>query len=413
MSRLKGRLADLRRQTGQRPDAPAPDARPEPAGPSLAERVQRAGGARRPPREDLGPEGLEQRIGAAPLAEGVLVRDRCLPLAEGYEGAALSGAASVPAALPEAAGLAPEGAVFLDTETTGLAGGTGTVAFLVGLARIEGDALIQRQLLLTRFGGEAALLAAVADWVGEGDHLVTFNGKRFDVPLLTTRCRLSGRPDPLAERNHLDLLYPFRRLFGRRFPDCRLATAEQRLLGVTRPDDLPGAEAPQAWFDFLHAGDAGRLPAVVQHNERDLLALAALVPTLDRIHADPAAWDADVVAAARAHHQRGEEDRARALLEANREHLDAHGQRALAWLYRRQGQWPKALALWEELAAGGCRDSRERLAKYWEHIARDVERALAWAAPLAGTPEGERRLARLRAKQAQGPSPEGPENAGG
>ncbi|HKL77658.1 MAG TPA: hypothetical protein VJ985_04740, partial [Gammaproteobacteria bacterium] len=99
MSRLKGRLADLRRQTGQRPDQPATETGPAPAGPSLAERVQRAGGARRPPREDLGPEELAERIGASPLAEGVLVRDRRLPLAEGYEGAALSGVTRAPEAL--------------------------------------------------------------------------------------------------------------------------------------------------------------------------------------------------------------------------------------------------------------------------------------------------------------------------
>mgnify|MGYP006286648297 CR=1 FL=1 len=398
MSRLKGRLADLRRQTGQRPDSPAPDPGAGPSGPSLAERVQRAGGPRRPAREALGPEELAGRLGAEPLAEGVLVRDHRLPLAEGYQGAPLAGADQAPAALPEAAGLIPERAVFLDTETTGLAGGTGTVAFLVGLARIEGDALVQRQLLLTRFGGEPALLAAVADWVGEGDHLVTFNGKRFDMPLLTTRCRLAGHPDPLAQREHLDLLYPLRRLFGRRFPDCRLATAEERLLGVTRPDDLPGAEAPQAWFDFLHAGDAGRLPAVVRHNERDLRALAALVPMLDRVHAEPVAWEADVLAAARGHLQRGAEDRARELLAAHRDHLEPDGLRELARLYRRRGAWPEALAIWEALAERGCRDSRERLAKYWEHVAGDVATALAWAAPLAGTPEGDRRLARLRGK---------------
>ncbi|MFA9461038.1 ribonuclease H-like domain-containing protein [Thiohalorhabdus methylotrophus] len=413
MSRLKGRLADLRRQTGQRPDAPAPESRPAPAGPSLAERVQRAGGARRPPRENLGPEELAERIGAEPLAEGVLVRDRRLSLAEGSEGAALGGAAGVPEALPEATGWDPGRAVFLDTETTGLAGGSGTVAFLVGLARIEGDALVQRQLLLTHFGGEAALLAAVADWLGEGDYLVTFNGKRFDVPLLTTRCLLAGRADPLAGRSHLDLLYPFRRLFGRRFPDCRLATAEQRLLGVTRPDDLPGAEAPQAWFDFLHAGDAGRLPAVVQHNERDLLALAALVPVLDRIHAEPGAWGADVLAAARGHLQRGAEEQAFALLAAQRDALDGEGLRELARLHRRREEWPLALALWEELAARGCRDSRERLAKYWEHIARDMEKALAWAAPLAGTPEGDRRLARLREKGAVDRDLQGEKRLGG
>ncbi|MFP4615657.1 MAG: ribonuclease H-like domain-containing protein [Thiohalorhabdus sp.] len=408
MSRLKGRLADLRRQTGQRPDAPASDARPEPAGPRLAERVQRAGGARRPSREKLDPGELAERIGAEPLAEGVLVRDRRTPLAEGYEGALLTGAARAREALPEATGLVPERAVFLDTETTGLAGGTGTVAFLVGLARVDGDALLQRQLLLTRFQGEAALLAALADWVGEGDHLVTFNGKRFDLPLLTTRCRLAGCPDPLAGRAHLDLLYPFRRLFGHRFPDCRLATAEQRLLGVTRPDDLPGAEAPQAWLDFLHAGDAGRLPAVVRHNERDLLALAALVPTLDRIHAKPGPWGGDVLGVARAHYRFGEEARARKVLAANREHLDAEGLRELARLYRRRGAWTKALAIWEDLAVRGCRDSRERLAKYWEHVAGDVETALAWAAPLGGTPEGERRLARLRGKRGSGPAEPGP-----
>src|SRR5690606_31598786 len=129
--------------------------------------------------------------------------------------------------------------VFLDTETTGLAGGTGTVAFLIGLGRVEAGHLVVRQFWLTSFAGERDLLAAAGDWVDGVDGMVTYNGRSFDLPLVATRCRLAGASDRFSGLRHLDLLGPTRRAFARRWEDCRLTTAERRLLRFERVDDLP------------------------------------------------------------------------------------------------------------------------------------------------------------------------------
>ena len=165
---------------------------------------------------------------------------------------------------------------FLDTETTGLAGGTGTLAFVVALADWRGERLRVRQLLLTRPAGEAAMLDCFAAWWQPGDELVSYNGRSFDAPLLATRCRLHRRANPLLERVHHDLLHRVRRRYRGRWENCRLITAERELLGVQRIDDLPGSAAPAAWRDWLANGRAGELLRVLDHNRQDLVSLALL-----------------------------------------------------------------------------------------------------------------------------------------
>jgi len=288
--------------------------------------------------------------------------------------------------------------IVLDTETTGLAGGTGTVAFLVGLAFLSEGVLVVRQYLMARFGAEEALLAEVARDLHGAGGVVTYNGKSFDGPLLAARFRLAGRSDPLGALPHLDLLHPVRRLFAGCLTDCRLATAERQLLGFVREDDLPGWQVPMAWLDYVRQGEAARLPAVVRHNRRDLVSLAALLPALGEAHGDPEAVGGDTLAVARAFAKAGEEGRALDLLERVRPRLDPAGLLELARLYRRCGRWEPAIAIWGGLADNGCRESLERLAKYHEHVRRDPRRALVHAAQLAGSPEGDHRVRRLRAK---------------
>src|SRR5262249_57224124 len=146
---------------------------------------------------------------------------------------------------PVGQALSAEQLVFLDTETTGLAGGTGTLAFLVGLGRIDGEVLRLRQFFLTGFRGEAALLQAAAAWSAGRQYLVTFNGKSFDAPLLTTRYRLARLPDPFADLHHVDLFHPTRRAVSRQWPDWRPQTPEKRLLGVQPGPDLPAHLLPE------------------------------------------------------------------------------------------------------------------------------------------------------------------------
>lgn len=183
--------------------------------------------------------------------------------------------------------------VFIDTETTGLAGGTGTLAFLVGIAVAEGGALVIEQFLLTRPGAEAQLYQALAAALPPEPIWVSFNGRSFDMPLLATRQRLKRRVDVFAQRPHWDLLHPLRCAFGAKWDNCRLASAEQRLLGIERHDDLPSAQVPAAYRDWLARGESAALRRVLDHHRQDIASLAALLVALDRVYADPGAYGAD------------------------------------------------------------------------------------------------------------------------
>lgn len=172
-------------------------------------------------------------------------------------------------------------ALFFDTETTGLAGGTGTRAFMLGVACWQGDAFHVRQLLITTLAAESAMLAAFARWLHPDAILVSYNGKSYDLPLLRARYRLARLPDPTAGREHIDLLYPARRRYRGVFEDCRLATIERRVLGIVREDDLPGSEAPAAWLGWLRGQSAANLRRVLAHNQQDVVSLARLLRHLD------------------------------------------------------------------------------------------------------------------------------------
>jgi len=381
---LKDRLSTLRgqagAQSGPEADTPAPGAdiaarvrRLRPAGSAGAANTQAVRRPIEPTRRDA---SLAEHLEGEIWAPGVVLIERRLALDESHGARALHSIARTHEDLPEAAGYAPEDWVFIDTETTGLSGGSGTVVFLLGLARVQDGALVVRQYVLSAFAGEAAMLEAAGEWLGATAVLVSYNGKTFDVPLLAARCRLAGVGDPFSRREHLDLLHPTRRAFARTWDDCRLATVERRLLEFRRANDLPGSEVPAAWLAFVQSGNARLLPDVARHNYWDLVSLAALLPALSEVHADPGAWNADVVGVARACRQRGEEDRARALLGAHRDRLDDAGLRELARLQRRAGAWERACAIWEELAARGCLESRMNLAKYHEHVRRDPGQAL-------------------------------------
>ncbi len=177
--------------------------------------------------------------------------------------------------------ITPESLLFLDTETTGLAGGTGTVAFVVGLAWIDGASLRLVQWLMASFAAERALIGRVRERLARAAAIVTFNGKSFDLPLLKARARLTGGDLGVQDVPHLDLLHATRRLLRAGWPDCRLRTAEAEALRIERVDDLPGAEAPGAWRRWLARGDGSLLERVLDHNRADLLSLAALLSLME------------------------------------------------------------------------------------------------------------------------------------
>ena len=164
-----------------------------------------------------------------------------------------------------------------DTETTGLAGGTGTRAFMIGAGDWVGERFRVRQLTITTMAAETAMLRTFAGWIAPHTVLVSYNGKCYDAPLLATRYRLARLVNPLSGLAHLDLLHPVRRHWKGVWENCRLATAERQLLGVVREDDLPGAEAPAAWLTYLRGGSAANLRRVAGHNAQDLKSLAGVL----------------------------------------------------------------------------------------------------------------------------------------
>jgi uncharacterized protein YprB with RNaseH-like and TPR domain len=170
-----------------------------------------------------------------------------------------------------------------DTETTGLAGGTGTRAFMIGAADCVDGQLRIRQLLTTTLAAETAMLETFAGWLAPQTVLVSYNGRSYDAPLLKTRYRLARLPCPIAPLRHLDLLHPARRRWRGRWENCKLATIERRVLQVLRDDDLPGSEAPRAWRDWLAGGDATDLRRVLAHNHTDVRTLFALLAHLGKM----------------------------------------------------------------------------------------------------------------------------------
>lgn len=249
------------------------------------EQVRRRGEQRQGPVFPSPGVSLAERLGGKEVAPGLVEVVRVYPLAYRHGRLSLRRLAQVDGdrggALRHPGPIDPRRLLILDTETTGLAGGAGTVAFLLGVARLTDAGLEVRQWLMTAFAGEPALLDRLAASLGSEDSLVSFNGKSFDIPLLRTRARLHGRADPLAGRNHLDLLHALRRGHGKQLPDCRLKTAEIHLLGLERPHDLGGEFAPGAWRDWLRTGQAGRLNEVLAHNRDDLLSTAVLLAVLE------------------------------------------------------------------------------------------------------------------------------------
>ena len=166
--------------------------------------------------------------------------------------------------------------LFFDTETTGLAGGTGTRAFMIGAADVSATGLRVRQLTITNTTAESAMLEEFRKWLSPRTVLASYNGKSYDAPLLKTRYRLMRQREPLTGLAHVDLLYPSRRRYRGVFENCRLGTIERRVLGIVREDDLPGSEAPGAWLGYLRGGSAHLMRRVMTHNRQDVVTLARL-----------------------------------------------------------------------------------------------------------------------------------------
>lgn len=313
-------------------------------------------------------------------------------------------------------------ALYIDTETTGLAGGAGTLPFLIGMAWFEDQRLCVEQLFLPRPGLEGPLLARLAERIRQASAIVSYNGKSFDWPLLRTRFVLNRLAAPALPR-HLDLLHCARRVYKARLGSVRLIHLEQAVLGFERVDDIPGELIPQTYFGFLRGVTSGsELKPILEHNRSDLIALPALLGEMvQRFRGEHARQDArDQLGFARVAARASAAERAIALAESAVE-ADLRGELSYAALYLvgelklKQADHAGACAAFERALEASLHDGdRARahlaLAKLHERKTKDYARALFHAALTAaceGEDASERRCARLRQRMARVP-PRGP-----
>jgi uncharacterized protein YprB with RNaseH-like and TPR domain len=331
---------------------------------------------------------------------------------------------------PRLAEADPRAFAFLDTETTGLAGGTGTYAFMVGVGRYENETFQLAQFFLRDPIEEPALLDALTEFLQPCAALVTFNGKAYDVPLLNARYLTNGGESPLTSTAHLDLLPLARRLWRDRLPSRALGYLEEHILGVIRTqEDVPGWMIPGLYFDYLRDGDARPLKSVFYHNAMDVVSLAALLNHMAGLLDAPlntpeAGWGAtihglDLVAMGKLfehlqHHETAVQLYDRGLGQDLPEEAYWETVRRLSFVQKRQGDFKAAIALWRQAARKNQIYAHVELAKFYEHKAHDYSEATGWTqaaidlvaasgfprqARQRWLPELEHRLARLQRKR--------------
>jgi len=278
--------------------------------------------------------------------------------------------------------------IFLDTETSGLAGGTGTYAFEVGLGRFTDEGFQLAQFFMRHPGEEAALLAGLTEFMHGMKAVVTYNGKSFDIPLLNTRYTLMGMTSPFENIAHFDLLPLARRLWRIRLESRTLSNVEGKILGVQRGDEeVPGYMIPEMYFEYLKSHDARPLAGIFYHNAIDILSLAALYSHMAFLlhdpHSDEIHHGEDVVALARFFESMADIDQAqrlyqKALGSALTEDLYWDTLERYSFLLKRKRDWEAAIALWELAASNSGLYAFEELAKYYEHRDKDLGSALQW-----------------------------------
>lgn len=279
---------------------------------------------------------------------------------------------------------------FLDTETSGLAGGTGTFVFMIGVGRFDSrrSTFNTSQFFLRQPDEEQAMLTALSEMLTDCEAVITFNGRGFDIPLLQTRFTLNRMVAPALTAPNIDLLLPARRIWRDHLPSCALASLEAHVLGVYRDQaDIPSYLIPQMYFDYLRSGDAAEMPRVLHHNLQDILSLTTLLARLGRLLTDQAdetldaaelvslgRWYADLRLDAQA-----EAAWRRALERPLPPHAEAAACKRLGFLLKRQERYSQAIPLWERLATVESDVTAHiELAKHYEWREHNWAKALEW-----------------------------------
>jgi len=339
--------------------------------------------------------GLPYRHGRYELGDLIGTAGRLLPIATRQNGkkGGKSGKGKGELELGESSDpIDPYKLLFLDTETTGLGVGTGNVPFMIGFGYYADGAFVVEQTLIRHPGEERAMLAYLLGHLQGKTHLVTYNGRTFDWPVLANRFILNGWRRSGEEPGHLDFLPPSRALWKNTLPSCRLGTVEEERLGIHRGDDVAGALAPSLYFQFLSDGDPVHLHGVYKHNEKDILTLASLsvhFATLlggDGNGEGPAANEERYRTAAWLE-QHGRPEASERLFDSLDFESDEDGtwRMALAARYKKMGRFDRALPIWRssadraELSAAPRYDAHVELAIYHEHRDKQLLTALSYA----------------------------------
>ncbi len=277
--------------------------------------------------------------------------------------------------------LDPEDFVFIDTETTGLSGGVGTIAFEIGIGEIIGEKFVVTQLWMRDYDEEEDMLAQFASKMRGRKAIVSFNGKSFDLPLLIARCRMNRIPVFFEDLPHMDLLYPARRLYKLRLKQCNLTHMEETVLGLHRKNDIPGSEIPALWYQFLKDRDDSKLKQVFSHNFEDVYTMGKLFRVLYDAHSSPTqqTHQEDLFSMARIYDKAGDSVQAeRCYVSVNRGSLKVEAGRALTRIYRKSGRIEDMETLLSDMVSketGGIFPYVE-LAKLYEHRLHDNRKAL-------------------------------------
>jgi uncharacterized protein YprB with RNaseH-like and TPR domain len=350
---------------------------------------------------------LDYKYGRVSLGQGLKIEGRILALLAHNE------------AFKE---LSLSSALFLDLETTGLSGGVGVIPFLIGFGYFGQESLEIRQFFLGEPAEEEAMIQEVYRFLESNpfECIVSFNGRGFDLPILETRFTLHRLPFPLADLPHLDFIFAARQLWKHKHESCRLSHLAEQVLKASRWEDIPSSEVPVRYFSYLRSGQFSFVEPVLEHNVQDILSLLGIVIAASELLKSSSFTEdmdsSDLIGLARILEAAGEAERSFELLEmALRqgvpESLAFSLKKKLAWYWKKNRQWARAVALWEEMAPAGKLFCYRELAMYYEHCCHDYERArelaaegLSLARGVSRTYEEDflRRLQRLEAKIQKG-----------
>ena len=314
-----------------------------------------------------------------------------------------------------------ESALFLDLETTGLAGGTGTLPFLVGMGYYRDGRFNVAQYFLAEMADEDAMIRDLSRFMRDMDFksVVTYNGKAFDVPLLETRFALHREPFPLAGLPHLDFLFAARQLWKHKYESCRLFHLAREIVRAERDEDIPGTEIPMRYFQYIRTADESLIEPILYHNQEDILSLlgvviagAMLLGRGQRADAAEEMDPMDLVGVGRLYESAGDTERSAELFEHALKRnlsgeLSIRVHRKLSSHFKKNRDWEKAVVLWKDLSRQDQLDAFRELAMYYEHkekrydeALRTAEEGLAMSMGLPGpyAQDFRRRMERIRAK---------------